>query len=1151
MDLRAGPGARRFALDNEQIAAFRRVEAACLRISREHPAEARRIEARARALSYGVDVAEGDRQALARVSQDYFHTEAGAEAAYLLGASYWQAGQFFSAAACWQRLAESGDRARRFEPALSLQLAACWLAVGEPQRIPPRLAQLKSQYAGAPLDVAGQPEQWFDDTDDALSWLVDLLGHEPTSIEAQWGVFRGRPSRNPVAQGGSPYLVAEPLGEPEKASLLRKAVDRVREEYFGRRRAALPAMYPLVADDALVVRTATRLRAFHVESGELLWEAQPDDPLADLLASPGAENDGMLAELLPNDLLHRLWQNLAYTATSSDGRFVYAVEGLSLHGLIGPQRLVVNRDGSRRLDAGALENDNLLAAYDLATGKLCWEVGGPAGSEGRALAGAYFLGPPLPLGAGLYCVAEVGDQTVLLVLDAATGALQWQRVLTVREEPSLPQRVIQVLGFSMPQVQQPARATGASPSYADGILVCPIDDERIVALDLTSRSVIWLYEGQDDLEGETLAQRRMRLMQAQTQSPRPPTDRWVDPYVVIVDGYILLTPANGDKLVCLRLVDGMEQWTAPRGDGLYLGGVHEGVVVVVGRSSVRGFRLADGRPAWDDLPLPPGALPSGRGFLSGERLYIPLSTAEVLGVDVPAGRVASRSRSPEGIVPGNLVGLSDGVVSQSAAGLWRFDLIADRERQAARRIEENPDDAAAWAERGELLLCDGRIAEAVECLSKARQLEPAAQSQRQLARAVTDGLWADYPRFRPLAESLELDAMEAGQRASVLRAMGWGAQHAGDVATAFDRFLQLVEIDPAADVMESLSAAVRVRRDRWLAARLEELLDGATDEVRAQVEPRLASFSDELRVRYLPFQPPTIDVWLRTGAELAEEGEKLTAELRLRTALWLTQPEARPEAVARLAELLRREGRPRAAARLYAKLAGPLADAVVLEGRTGREVVAALAADDPARPEHVAAPLWPSDKLKAEAKTHDGRQSVVAHAPVRVRPVDPRFDRPADIRVENVGQALYGYDELGRQTWELSLEDVQPRFGFRNGYYLAEGAQLGDIVVVWLVSRVVALDISGEKPRLLWEHATTDLGSNDPQYRHRMQLAQKRRMQQQQAGGSVGESSPLVVAHGYACFQRNEELVAVDLERGELLWARDDVAENVDLFGDA
>lgn len=1098
-------------------------------------------------------VADGDRQELAKVSQDYFYTDAGAEAAYLLGASYWQAGQFFSAAACWQRLVESGDRVKQFEPALSIQLAACWLATGESQRIPRRLEQLKSQFSGKPIEMAGRRENWFDRPDDALRWLVALLKHEPAADEVKWSVFRGRPSRNPVAEGGSPYLVADPIDAPERSTILRQAMDRVRGSFFGRRRAALPALYPLVIDKTIVVRTATRIRAVHIETGELLWEASPDDPLADLLAESGLEKDDLAKELLPTELLNRLWQNPSHGTFSSDGHSVFAIEGLPLQGLIGPQRMVVRCNGARYLDPSVLGQSNVLAAYDLTSGKLRWEVGGPCDDDRRVLAGASFLGPPLPLGASLYCVAEIGDQTVLLVLDSATGALQWQRVLTIREEADTDHAVIRIPGLVVPRVRQPSRSNGASPSYADGILVCPVADGQVAAVDLTTRSVTWLYEGEDDLSGETLAERRMRLAQSQSHMPfRPPTDRWSDFCATIAEGHVLFTPPDSEHLTCLRLADGVRQWVAPRGDGLYVGAVHGGVVVVVGRSGVRGLRLADGEPAWEsELALPPGAVPSGRGFLSNGMLYVPLSTAEVMGIDAESGRMAARSRSPAGIVPGNLVGLGKSVVSQSVDGLWRFDLIADREQLAAHRIGQNANDAAAWAERGELLLCDGRIAEAIECLSRAQQLEPTGESQYHLARAITDGLWTDYQRFRPLAQSLEMEEMEPGLRASVLRAVGWGAQRAGDRATALDTYLQLARIDPAADTLESLSAAVRVRRDRWLAARLNELLHDAADDETARLKPRLSALSNEARVRYLPFRDATVDAWLRTGAELAAGADGLAAEQRLRAALWLAQPDERPEGVARLAELLRTQGRAREALPLFARLAGPLAERVCLDGRTGRELVEALPADDPARPGRVAGPLWPTGELKAAAQKANGQHAVVYHAPVRVKAVDPRFDLPANVRVENVGRSLFGYDDFGRQTWELPLRERLPNIGFRNSHYLAEGAQLGHILVVWLVTRVCAVDLSGEKPHLLWDHPTTDLGGSDPRHRHRIHLANQRRAQQQRGGRAGGDSSPLVVAHGYACFERNEELVAVDLHSGETLWARDDVAENVDLFGDA
>ncbi len=1018
----------------------------------------------------------GDRRDVARVAQDYFYTEAGAEAAYLLGASHWQAGRFFSAAAYWQRLADSGRRARRFEPALSLQLASCWTALGKSDRIPHRLEPLRSRYAGAPIEIAGRSASWFDD--DAAGWLVRSLGHLPAGDEGQWSLFRGRPSRNPVGAGGSPYLVARPLDEPARNGLLRRAIDRVRNDYFGPRRAGLPTLNPLVVGEAIVARTATRIRAVDGATGTLLWEALPNEPLRDVLATAAFQRDDLAEELLTADLLRRMWQELVYGTLSSDGRFVFAVEGLPMHGLSGAQRVVVADDGTRQLAPGAHQADNLLAAYDVATGKLQWELGGPMDGDGRRLAGAYFLGPPLPLGASLYCLAEIESHTVLLVLDAATGHLQWQRTLAVGEPPSS-QAAVRLPGFAIPQIQHPAvRGSGSGAlSYADGMLVCPLGNQRVAGVDLTNRNVVWLYEGQGALFEEPIANRRVREARAQLQHT-PPNDRWVDSCMTVAEGHVLLTFPESDRLICLRLNDGTKQWTAPRADGLYVGAVHNGIAMVVGRGHIRGLRMADGEAAWDnDFPLPPGAVPSGRGFLSGEKLYVPLSTAEVIGVDAASGRMVSRARSPAGIVPGNLVGLRDAVISQTADGLWRFDLTRDHERLAARRTAEDPDDAVAWTERGELLLSEGRIGEAIRCLTHARQLAPTEQARLRVARAVTDGLWADYQRFRPLAESLELDAMEEGNRASVIRSMAWSAQRAGDRAVALDLFLQLAGFDPAADVLEPVSAAVRVRRDRWLAARLDELLHEACPEERASVQPRLAALSAETRTRYRPLQPATSDASILAAA--AREGA-------------------------------------------------------------------------PAHADRAGLTPWPRGELEAVATSHR-RQSIVDHLPVRIRPVDPQSDRTAHVRVDTAGRTLFGYDGLGRQTWELPLKPRTPPIALRarGHHYPAEGLQMGQVLVAWLATRVCAIDLSGAAPRLLWDYETIDLDDRDPRLRHRIQVI-NRQMFPARAGGQPGGSfSPLLVTRDYACFARQDELVAVDSESGKFLWTRDDLPDNIGLFGDA
>src|SRR3954469_10315868 len=101
---------------------------------------------------------------------------------------------------------------------------------------------------------------------------------------------------------------------------------------------------------------------------------------------------------------------------------------------------------------------NQLAAYDIATqGKLAWELDG--GRNAGKLTGAFFLGAPLAIDNTLYVMAEIRSALYLVALDAATGHVQWQQ---------------QLVGLEQGIALDPARRrSGATPSYAAGILVCP------------------------------------------------------------------------------------------------------------------------------------------------------------------------------------------------------------------------------------------------------------------------------------------------------------------------------------------------------------------------------------------------------------------------------------------------------------------------------------------------------------------------------------------------------------------------------------------------------------------------------------------------------------------------------------------------------
>ena len=88
-----------------------------------------------------------------------------------------------------------------------------------------------------------------------------------------------------------------------------------------------------------------------------------------------------------------------------------------------------------------------------------------------------FLGPPLPLNGQLFVLVEADGDIRLLALDAATGSFLWTRVLATVDREMLN--------------RMDPRLSGMSPSYADGILVCPTGGGAVVSVDLATQSLLW------------------------------------------------------------------------------------------------------------------------------------------------------------------------------------------------------------------------------------------------------------------------------------------------------------------------------------------------------------------------------------------------------------------------------------------------------------------------------------------------------------------------------------------------------------------------------------------------------------------------------------------------------------------------------------
>ena len=392
-----------------------------------------------------------------------------------------------------------------------------------------------------------------------------------------------------------------------------------------------------------------------------------------------------------------------------------------------------------------------------------WELGGRRRPHALRQAETFFLGPPLPLRGQLYVLAEVNDEIQLLALDADKGKLVWSQQLAVVEHKVY---------------QDPLRRmAGVSPSYADGILVCPTGAGAVAAVDLATRSLLWgyCYSHEQDRQcnppaaDDGHAVRRLSWRRrAAAVAGRHGRDRRRPraAHARRVRRPVLPEPDRRQAGRGSRC-RGRTTCTWPAST--------RGKIVLVGRHAVRAISLADGKPAWDGRTVRAArtaAAVSGRGFYTGNQYFVPLSTAEVAAVDLDAGKIVQTSKSRKGNVPGNLVCYKGKVISQGWDGVevfYQVDAAARGNppppgRQARRR--RGPD------LRGEMFLDEGKLAEAVAALRRAYQLAGRRADAGTAARALLDGLRTDFAAYRGRTEEIERLLDDPSQRAALLAADG-------------------------------------------------------------------------------------------------------------------------------------------------------------------------------------------------------------------------------------------------------------------------------------------------------------------------------------------------------------------------------------------
>ena len=993
---------------------------------------------------------------------------------------------------------------------------------------------------------------------------------QPRLLDELNQVLARRDYFQPTAWAAAPPLVQEAF-QVEAADWLKRGVVNLRDDELFRFNRCLfdasfqrtPSYEEIVSrsfSDVVLMRTYNNLVAIDYVTGKLQWEipkSGDEDVFDRMVRSSG--NKRTTPVDVSSGLQQRLWEDTAFGMLASDGTHVYSIEDLpirtSAQMRAGVQ--VIAFGGRNGQNLGLAEHNRLLA-HDIRTGKLVWEVGGPK-ANGLELAGAFFLGPPLPLDGLLYSLAEVQGEIRLVVMNPKEGSLEWSQTLYLVE------RTIS---------QDPYRPlNGVAPSYADGVLVCPTGAGAIVAVDLTSRSLLWGYRYQSS---QQLDPNRLRMLQIQRMQGRmtTPTEHWSDSLAAVEGGRVILTPTDSNELHCVDLVTGNLVWKKPRGDGLYVGGIYENQVLVVGRRQMQALSLATGEPTWKPAATTISS-PSGRGFLSGNLYYIPVfdnNVGEVISVDVSRnGRIISRTRSPNGSAPGNLICFRGSVISHSATKLESFHELEGLEREIQNDLARNPNDPVALARRGEVLAQRGKSKEAVECFRQSLAQRDDPQTRVALVNTLLEGLRVDFPNSRSNAPEIEKligqlpprsdEALE--NRFKYLRLMALGLQAAGERDEAFTIYLQFITPDLEQREMERVEGGWQVQRSRWVRGQLNDLWNEAAPDQRKQVDreimERLTQFRKEEKPdmlrKFLDWfgnHPAADEVRGELARHLITQRKWLEAELLLYKLEHSANPEVSRAAVAQLAMLLVDSGKPPIATMYYRRLGGPLADEVCWQGKTGKQLLAQLAPNSAVMKQLNFKSPWPEGKVESDSDNRNtGRHQY--QYPVRMVGDTTPFFSERSLVIDQSQINLIGRDELGVQEFRVALQSSvrQPNFN-----PMANSAKAhAHLLVVTRGSHVFAIDTLGSgdgQPRLLWEQSLTEdipgVAQGVNFGRRVMQGGKWRMVATDTFGQLIGSVGP--TTEQFVVYQRRRKLVAVDPLSGKEIWVQNDVAPGCELFGD-
>jgi outer membrane protein assembly factor BamB len=1167
---------------------------------------------------------KNDREGMADVAQRFQHTKAGFEANEKLATFFLDRGQYFMAALRFERfLSLKSDRVpvtdlTRFKAALAYRRAgdvktskSVW------EQLEPSLRTKGGLKAGQELIPM-----------EKLQAMLDTIPAPEAVSPFDWRMVWGTDSRPNLAAGSPPLLDLIQWRRPtvldkddfsgkieEKGAEAKAMIDRAIDSQTRMTGTAiLPGFFPIAVGNMLIYRTYNGATAVYLrdnedgKAGSLAWKTTDfDGALASILGDPYTR--GTLEQWLNQYYVNQpalaglVYGNTVNGTLSSDGKQVYMVDDLAVP--VPPmllQQMVYNPNAIPAA-LKPLVNQNSLQAYDLQSGKYVWRLGDPKKNDD--FSNSHFLGTPLSVGGKLFVLNETNAGELRLVtIDSKNNGnvVGIQRLGTVQSA----HKVAYDVG---------RRTNTVFLAYGEGVLVCPTNAGEVFGIDLLTKTLAWSYPYQEKAPEVAVVQPGFGRFPQQQARFATSLGNWKVTPPVIQDGKVIFTAPDASSVHCVRLRDGKQVWRAGQSsDDLYMAGVFNGKVLVVGKNGVRALRLNDGEQAWR---LDTGDLPSGQGVFNqskdGKHTYfLPLQKGEICAIDLDRGAVRARIRGKtgeraSGPAPGNLVFYDGAVLSQTARELVAYPQLIARLKEKNDAVAANPNDPLALTDRGEILLADGQIQKAVDDLRNAVRNKPGPdllpRTRAKLYDALTDLFETDFndASQKYLAEYRDLckvpnDAQEEqGRLARFLRLFGEGREAQGNLVEAYRSYREFgsLPINKEKGVANPDDPAHKIPSDIWVKGRIAAMMAKSAPDKRQPLEDEIAKEwkavqrkNDADAVRSFV---ELFDVPFRVGREarlqlaeniIAEGGKErfLEAELflqQLRLPQWRSDPAMGGRALEALARLEKRRATPEAmrlAVDYYRQLKDEFPKQAIRDGKTGSELYADLTSSPPMLPYLSRKEIvWPKGEV-AVRELPAGQlpppwQGFLFYPEEQNSP----FLQRNRLVVDPGSRQIRLVDLLNNRVhWSEPLPDLNTNWQYMQYLYQQNAQNMvyqpnaryrffdstGQLAVLQVANMVYGVDMAGQK--VLWRYNL--LEGNNPAgpgvvinqvWPDNDGVLQIMGFNQlTQTQVQMRIGYVAAVQPSYVALVTQKGLVVVDPLRGAPLWTKSDVPTRMHVFGD-